>query len=287
MRKTRTNLYRPPESWSVETCLLYRQYEANLWRELARPRVHLVLLRPYFQFQVRHGFAFHEIDRPALDFYLATFASWKRRKFLSALSRWLRFLKKMGQPLIPKEPELPGDSVHRLKRVDRYPELKPPESWPPRAVELYRQYQEKLQRRILEPKIYLLPLQHFFRAQSEQGCGFRDFPLALLEGYFATLRPHALRGLLSALGSWLRFLYRRRELLLPLHKNLAEYRPRVKSRRTVLSHDQVLQLISLTRAQTTPEYLRDRAFLEMAYASAMRPGELLALNLPELTAKAR
>jgi len=241
-----------------------------------------VQLRPYFQFQVRHGFAFNEIDRRALERYLSPLRTWKRKFFLTALTRWIRFLKKMGQPLVPEEPELPGGPVHRLKRVDRYLELKPPAAWPAQALELYRQYRERLLRKSSRPKGYLRPLHHFFRAQHKQGFKFLEFPCQLLDSYFATLRPYALIGLLSALASWLRFLYRRKVLLLPLHEKLAEYRLKINHRRPILSHDQVLQVIGLASVQTTPDYLRDRALLEMAYASGMRPGELLALNLPEL-----
>ena len=287
MRKTRTRipLHRPPESWSAEACLLYRHYEAALQRELVEPKGHLKHLRPYFEFQVRQGFAFYEIDRPALDRYLSNLRGWRRTFFLGALARWLRFLKKVGQPLVPEEPELPGGPLHCLKRVDPFLDLKPPVAWPERGLALYQQYRERLQRRSTCAKAYLRPLYHFFRAQHKQGFTFLEFPRQLLDGYLGSQRPSALSTLLNALAGWLRFLYRRKELLLPLHEKLSEYRQKLNHRRPILSHDQVLCVISLVSAQTTPEHLRDRAFLEMAYASGMRAGELLALNLPELDLK--
>lgn len=287
MRKTKTrkHLHRPPERWSAEARLLYRHYEANLWQNLQHPKGHLKHLRPYFEFQVRQGFAFHEIDRPALDLYLSRLRGWKRTFFLGALARWLRFLKKMGQQLVPEEPELPGGPPHCVKRVDPYLELKPPAAWPERARALYQQYRERLQQRSACPKAYLRPLHHFFRAQHKQGFTFLEFPRQLLDRYFASLGPSALSTLLNALAGWLRFLHRRKELLLPLHEKLAEYRQKLNHRRPILSHDQVIQVIALVSSQTVPEYLRDRALLEMAYASGMRAGELLALNLPDLDLK--
>lgn len=283
--KTRKHLHRPPESWSAEARFLYRSYEASLWRELVEPKGHLKNLRPYFEFQVHQGFAFNEIDRPALDVYLSTLRGWRRVFFLGALARWLRFLKKVGQTLVPEEPELPGGPIHRKRRVDPYLELKPPAAWPERGLALYQQYRERLERRSTCPKAYLGPLHHFFRAQYKQGFTFLEFPRQLLDSYFAPLRPCALSQLLNALAGWLRFLYRAKQLLLPLHEKLAEYRQKRNHRRPILSHDQVIQVLGLASAQTTPEYLRDRALLEMAYASGMRAGELLALNLPELDLK--
>ena len=110
---------------------------------------------------------------------------------------------------------------------------------------------------------------------------FRDFPSRLLADYLATLTPRPRLLLINALSSWFRFLYRRKELLLPLHEELAPYRPTVLHRRLILSHDQVLQVLAqpdLSDAQG----LRDRAFLEVAYATGLRLSELLALDLADL-----
>jgi site-specific recombinase XerD len=273
-----------PESWPLEAKRHYRHYEATLLRESARPRSYLRLLWPFFHFQVRQGLTFCEIPRSALDLYVGALRGWRREKFLCALASWLRFLQKMGQPLVPQSPDLPSGSPRRSKRLEHL-QLVPPPSWPARGQERYRQYLHRLQQHLADPKAYLRYLHHFFHEQRSQGFAFQEFPQSLLDGYFATLGPPALMGMLTALGSWLRFLYARKEILLPLHENLSQYRFKLKSRRPILSYPQVLQVLSLAW-HNSPEGLRDRALLEMAYACGMRRGELFALNLNDLDLKA-
>ncbi len=232
-------------------------------------------------FQSWRGLGWNEFPRAVVDEYLAGFSSWQRMLTLWGLTRWLDFLQQVGQSVTPEEPELPGTPVHRLRRMKHRLDLEAPTWWPETAQQRYREYRARLRQRAKNCKSYLRPLYHFFREQRRQGLSFRDFPSSLLADYLATLTPRPRLLLINALSSWFRFLYRRKELLLPLHEELAPYRPTVLHRRLILSHDQVLQVLAqpdLSDAQG----LRDRAFLEVAYATGLRLSELLALDLADL-----
>jgi integrase/recombinase XerD len=98
--------------------------------------------------------------------------------------------------------------------------------------------------------------------------------------YLASLRPCSGRHAFSALRNWLRFLYARKELVAAIHEELLNP-PYIKRSRAPLTYPQVLQLLALPRLDE-PTGLRDRAFLEVAYATGMRRSELLALNLGDI-----
>ena len=206
---SKTNLHHPPEGWPPEAQSLYREYEAVLWREIKLPRRHLLWLRPFFWFQARKHLAFNEIPREALDEYLQTLQGGTRRwRFLWALARWVQFLQGKKQPLIPAEPELPGDRPKNLKRRKPRIPLAPPPSWPERAQQRYQQYRDHLRQRLRSPRHYLLHLHHFFRAQIQQGFDFHEVPTRLLTSYLEGLKTGVRDPFLSALSSWLSWIAR-------------------------------------------------------------------------------
>lgn len=270
-----------PEGWPIQALSLYRRHEALTWRELKTARPLLRQLRLWLLFQSLWGLAWTEFPRVAIDRYLLGLPQWQRTTVLWALTRWLAFLKKEGQPLQPEEPELPGTPLHRPKRMKHRIDVTAPTWWPEFARQLYDEYLRYLRQRLKNLKEYLLLLHHFFQEQRQQGYGFREFPRRFLSHYLMNLKPRPRLRLVNALSSWMRFLYRRKELLLPLHEDLAEYRPTVLHHRPILSHDQVLCVLAQPDLSNA-EGLRDRAFLEMAYATGLRLGELLALDLADV-----
>jgi len=83
------------------------------------------------------------------------------------------------------------------------------------------------------------------------------------------------------LCTWLKFLYQRQELLLPLHAELGSSPRHHSTPRRILSHQQILRLLALPDTNLA-EGLRDRAMLELAYATGLRSGELFRLDLGDL-----
>jgi site-specific recombinase XerD len=127
---------------------------------------------------------------------------------------------------------------------------------------------------------YQRSLHLFIHHQHRQSLTFRDFPREMVGVYLDSLSPRNGERATYAIKAWLRFLHARKELLLALHEDLTYPRPRSRLR-VPLSHTQVLQLLQLPPLDT-PAGLRDRAFLEVAYATAMRKSELAALDLSDL-----
>jgi site-specific recombinase XerD len=252
-----------------------------LQREIRYPGEYLRGLIPYFRLQAREGRDFSDFDRPFLDDYLRFLKPWARRIFLVALCRWLKFLQGQSIPLSPAEPQLPGGPANCLKRKEKRLSLQPPAGWPQRARQLYEEFASRLRQKLKHPRAHLAALHRFFPAQIGQDLSFRDFPAGFLQRYLAPKTDDACNSIVSALWSWMRFLYIRKELLLPLHEELAQYRRRSRGRRVLLSYPQVLQVLNLPTLDDA-EGLRDRAMLEMAYACGLRPGELLALDLTDL-----
>lgn len=164
-----------------------------------------------------------------------------------------------------------------MKPID----LRPPDTWPEPAQQLYRDFENWLARRRVRPRSVHLELYHFFREQSAQGLSYREFPASLWDSYKRTLPPGAQVNAWVALRCWLRYLYKRQELLWPMHDELSRPdRPPTRPR-PCLSFEQVLRLMALPTV-AEPEGLRDRAFFEMAYATGMRRGEMLKLNLTDV-----
>jgi integrase/recombinase XerD len=156
-----------------------------------------------------------------------------------------------------------------------------PATWPALARELYQAFYRQRQQHTVVARYEMFCLDGFFQYQGHQGLGFRDFPLAAVEDYLRRFGPARRRNVLGTLRAWLRFLYRRKELLLPLHESFQEWVFPSYERRSALSHAQVLQIFHLIPLDH-PNGLRDRAFLEMAYGTAMRRGEMLGLELGDL-----
>jgi site-specific recombinase XerD len=274
-----------PEGWIPEALSLYRRFEALLWRELRCPRRYLRLLVPYFRYQDAQGGELREFSRPFIEAYIQSMTTPTREYFLCALTRWLKFLQTQRVQLVPPEPELPSGSGRRPKRKEKVLTLQAPGPWPERAQALYRDFVVYLKQKMKTSRAYPRCLRPFFSEQVRRGLSFRDFPAEFLSAYLAALTRRNQDSFLSALRSWLRFLYLRRELLLPLHKELSLYRPRLlQLRRVLLSYDQVLQVLQLPPLESL-EGLRDRAMLEVAYASGMRPGELEALDVGDVDLK--
>ena len=161
-------------------------------------------------------------------------------------------------------------------------DTRPPEEWPPVAQKLYYEFEAHLSQRLKKPRNHTRLLYRFFPRQQEQGLSFRDFPQGFLDAYLAPLKPILRRAYVNALKAWLRFLYVRKELLLPMHLDMDQYLIPVPSRRRVLlNHQQILEVLELPPTDE-PEGLRDRAILEMAYATGMRRGELANLDLTDI-----
>jgi site-specific recombinase XerD len=156
-----------------------------------------------------------------------------------------------------------------------------PEGWPSEARQLYRDFEARLRQRIQSWRPLMLVLRHLFRHQTELGLQWRDFPPALIASYLDGAPPRTWPHYRQAVRTWLRFLYVRKELLLPLHAELPIRRGGRTLRRRFLSHDQVLQLLALPPLDQ-PQGLRDRAILEMAYGTGLRRSELMGLNLSDL-----
>ena len=156
----------------------------------------------------------------------------------------------------------------------------PPEEWPPQARDLYDQFADRLTQRMHRARSYLFYLHHFFRHQLAQGLTFREFPLKVVYAYADSLPLSCRRQLTHSNKARLRFLFARKELLWPIHEELV-ISPYVPRRRVPLSHEQVLTLLSLPPLDQ-PKGLRDRAVLEVAYATGMRRGELGALDLGDI-----
>jgi integrase/recombinase XerD len=153
--------------------------------------------------------------------------------------------------------------------------LAPPDDWPAEAKELYWSFSAKLYQRLATARAVLLGLRHLFELQMELGLDWRAFPPGLLQA-----QPCKAKVYRRALRLWLKFLYARKELLLPLHEQLPE-EARTHFRRRLLSHDQVLRFLELCPLDE-PAGLRDRAIFEVAYATGMRRAELWGLNLGDL-----
>ena len=158
----------------------------------------------------------------------------------------------------------------------------PPEAWPETAKNLARDFQSKLEQRIQTAHPSLLRLRRFWQAQHQEGLSYREFSEVFLDRFLDSLTVRNREQYLSALATWLKFLYQRGELMAPLHQNLALRRkPSSLRPRAPLRHQQVLQLLQLPSLEQ-PQGLRDRAFLEMAYATGMRNRELTDLNLGDV-----
>lgn len=238
------------------------------------------LLAPFFVFQRHQGLSFRDYPRDLIDPHLVPLSANQRRLFLCALARWLRFLNAQHEPLCPERPELPGGPVGQAVRKPVTVVLQAPESWPISAGNLYERFRARLKQRLRHPRVILQLLRPFLAAQERLGLTFREFPTHFVQGYLAELRPDPRRSTLRALRQWWRFLFAQRELLLPLHEETwwKFSRPRQRAART---HEQILQVLALPPLDE-PAGIRDRAMLEVAYATGMRAGELIALDLIDL-----
>lgn len=158
--------------------------------------------------------------------------------------------------------------------------LSPPSSWPTRAQELYWDYVQGRSLRLKTYRSEQLRLDRFLRYQAQEGFGFTEFPTVLIESYLRQFSPQQRNKLTSLVRCWVKFLYRKKALLLPVHQEICSGKV-CHRRRTLLSYEQVMMVLELPQGDD-PESLRDRAFLEMAYATGMRRGELVALNLSDI-----
>lgn len=155
----------------------------------------------------------------------------------------------------------------------------PPESWPQEGQELYFEFLQLRSQRIQNPRNHLRIFDRFLAYQLECGLTFRELPPSVLEGYLEKW-PGNTGPLITLLRSWLRFLYQRKVLLLPVHEFL-KYRRPGPALRPPLTYRQVVRLLDLLPLDQ-PCGLRDRAFLEMAYGTGLRSVELSRLDISDL-----
>ncbi|MCP9454892.1 MAG: site-specific tyrosine recombinase XerD [Nitrospira sp.] len=137
------------------------------------------------------------------------------------------------------------------------------------TVESYRRDLEKFQR-------YL-----------ERHCrGTRDtIPPSLVTSFLASLRqqqlgPSSIARLVSTLRGWFRFLVRERIIAVDPLSTLAVRRRAVLLPK-VLTKQEIVRLLD-TPAGSSPEERRDRAMLELLYASGLRVSELTGLDVSQL-----
>lgn len=156
-----------------------------------------------------------------------------------------------------------------------------PEDWPPEARQLHGEFVLHLQQRIRSASVQLPYLSRFLHYQGRQGLSYAEFPPRLLSDYWDLLTGPEQRYATTALRNWLRFLYQRQQLLLPLHEELPKQRTPVYKRRGLLSYQQILSVLDLPDLES-PIGMRDRAILEVAYGSGLRRGELIALDIQNL-----
>jgi integrase/recombinase XerC len=133
-------------------------------------------------------------------------------------------------------------------------------------------------------KAYLTDLKQYAAYCAEAGQGLVPSSPALVRGFLARAGAGAgaasVGRKLSAIRSLYRFLMR--EGLAPGNPARAVSSPkRPKRLPEVLPEDEVAALVEAP-ALSAPLALRDRAFLELLYASGLRVGELVALDLDDL-----
>lgn len=156
----------------------------------------------------------------------------------------------------------------------------PPEDWPSQAKALFSEYAGQLMQRTRSAHGTLQLLEWFLCYQESLGLSFREFSAVMLGDYLEKHGPYYQGHVATVLRGWLRFLYQRKQLLLPLHEELRLKRTKPR-KRALLSHEEVLQVLELPPLDE-PQGLRDRAFLEMAYGTGMRRSELTALTLGDV-----
>ena len=127
-----------------------------------------------------------------------------------------------------------------------------PEGWPPEAKELYGEFARKQLHRLCSAPSQLGLLAHFLHFQAERGFTYREFPTRLLDDFMELQPRRRLRYVSGAIRSWLRFLYRRQELLFPLYEEMI-WNPKglpPKRSRSYLSYSQVRTLLELPDVTT-------------------------------------
>lgn len=129
----------------------------------------------------------------------------------------------------------------------------------------------------------LMKLQEF---AARHGLGMRDpIPPSLVTSFLALLRRGSLGAssvarLLSTLRGWFRFLVRERIVETNPLRDLAARRRAVTLPKT-LTKQEVVRLLDMP-AGSSPEERRDRAMLELLYASGLRVSELTGLDVSQL-----
>lgn len=156
----------------------------------------------------------------------------------------------------------------------------PPASWPEEAQQLYWNFYDFVSLSRTGPYRYLIQLEPFFKHQEQEGLSYREYPQSLISVYIEQSTIYTRPSIASTLRLWLKFLYRHKQLLMPLHEDVPRY-PTIRRRRPTLSHSQILRILELPPLDE-PLGIRDRAFLELAYATGMRRSELAALTLGDV-----
>jgi site-specific recombinase XerD len=159
--------------------------------------------------------------------------------------------------------------------------LLPPEGWPEAARQRFLEFGQFLAHKLVQPREPLRLLCALLRTQERMGLTYREFPPALWEQHGQGMTAKNQVECHQALRSWMQYLYRHGDLLLPLHEELGLPKKYRAPRRPWLTYEDVLRWLELPPLET-PEGLRDRAYLEVAYATGLRRGELASLNLSDV-----
>jgi site-specific recombinase XerD len=156
---------------------------------------------------------------------------------------------------------------------------------PEPTLEWYRRFYQQQESRMRYPKPMRRVLD-FLAYQHAAGQDFQQLSLQLLMAYCEDHQSRCSNRTTcdqyrSALRLWLRFLYRENQVLRAWHQEVPTRSRGVRLLRQSLSLEQVRQVLQAPDLEQ-PMGLLLRALLELAYGSAMRRGEMWALDLADV-----
>jgi site-specific recombinase XerD len=147
------------------------------------------------------------------------------------------------------------------------------------------EYAEAQRKRLVNARNRAYAVLLFLQFQARQGCVWRELGGDLVELYVDTLQAKSfhqdtIREHQRSILSWARFLFRRLEIPQAPEVPLRRV-PSPKNSRQPLTYQEIRKLMSLPRLELATG-LRDRALLEVAYSTAMRPLELEWMQMTDI-----